>query len=97
MDVCLSSEGCDAVSRDVGDMLCAVCDQAHARCEKLLTARAKDGFLERLSAAEFVKLSRAVEDFVSDCAAVCGRRSTALRSCLQAQVGTRNASSNTAV
>ena len=84
----LGGEACDAVARDVADMLCHVCDQAHTRCEKLLTARAKDGFLERLGAHEFVELSRAIEGFVADCQRVCGRRSTALRSCLQAQVRT---------
>ncbi|KAK6181724.1 hypothetical protein SNE40_009521 [Patella caerulea] len=67
------------------DMLCQICDYAHDRCVKVFTARAKDGFLERLSLSEFVALSREVESFVSDCENVCGRRSISLHSILQSQ------------
>lgn len=46
----------------------------------------QDGFLERLSSSEFVGLSKMIEKFTVDCEAVCGRKSTSLRGCLQSQV-----------
>ena len=46
----------------------------------------QDGFLEKLSTHEFVQLSRAIEGFVTSCAALCGKKSTSLRTCLQSQV-----------
>lgn len=63
-------------------MLCSVCDHAHDRCVKLMVARAKDGFLEKLSSSEFVALSRVIEGFVTECERKCGRRSTSLRGSL---------------
>lgn len=45
----------------------------------------QDGSLERLSSAEFVSLSRAVERFVRDTEELCGRRSVSLRGALQSQ------------
>ncbi|XP_078674296.1 vacuolar protein sorting-associated protein 54-like isoform X2 [Branchiostoma floridae x Branchiostoma belcheri] len=73
------------VSGTLKDLLCFLCDHAHDRCLKLLMARSKDGFLERLTSSEFVQLSRAIEGFVKDCEEVCGRRSTSLRGGLQSQ------------
>ncbi|XP_077866909.1 vacuolar protein sorting-associated protein 54-like [Saccoglossus kowalevskii] len=67
------------------ELLCFLCDYANDRCVKLLIARSKDGFLEKLSSAEFVNLSRAIESFVNDCESLCGRRSTSLRGSLQNQ------------
>lgn len=45
----------------------------------------QDGSLERLSSAEFVCLSQAVEAFVRDTEELCGRRSVSLRGALQSQ------------
>lgn len=45
----------------------------------------QDGSLERLSSAEFVCLSRAVERFAGDTEELCGRRSVSLRGALQSQ------------
>lgn len=45
----------------------------------------QDGSLERLSSAEFVSLSQAVEAFVRDTEELCGRRSVSLRGALQSQ------------
>lgn len=45
----------------------------------------QDGSLERLSSAEFVCLSRAVESFARDTEELCGRRSVSLRGALQSQ------------
>ncbi|XP_066279264.1 vacuolar protein sorting-associated protein 54-like isoform X1 [Branchiostoma lanceolatum] len=73
------------VSATLKDLLCFLCDHSHDRCLKLLMARSKDGFLERLTSSEFVQLSRAIEGFVKDCEEVCGRRSTSLRGGLQSQ------------
>ncbi|ESO85430.1 hypothetical protein LOTGIDRAFT_229439 [Lottia gigantea] len=70
---------------NLNDMLCFVCDYAHDRCVRVFSARAKDGFLEKLSLSEFVALSRLVEDFVTDCENICGRKSISLRAILQTQ------------
>nr|XP_043884791.1 vacuolar protein sorting-associated protein 54 isoform X1 [Solea senegalensis] len=67
------------------ELLHTASDISHDRCVKVLTARAKDGSLERLSSAEFVCLSQAVEGFVRDTEELCGRRSVSLRGALQSQ------------
>ncbi|XP_041790058.1 vacuolar protein sorting-associated protein 54 isoform X2 [Chelmon rostratus] len=73
------------VINNVQELLYSASDVSHDRCVKVLTARAKDGSLERLSSAEFVCLSQAVEGFVRDTEEVCGRRSVSLRGALQSQ------------
>ncbi|XP_063740649.1 vacuolar protein sorting-associated protein 54 isoform X2 [Eleginops maclovinus] len=67
------------------ELLHTASDVSHDRCVKVLTARAKDGSLERLSSAEFVLLSQTVEGFVRDTEELCGRRSGSLRGALQSQ------------
>ncbi|XP_070842969.1 vacuolar protein sorting-associated protein 54 [Chaetodon trifascialis] len=73
------------VNNNVQELLYSASDISHDRCVKVLTARAKDGSLERLSSAEFVCLSQAVEGFVRDTEELCGRRSVSLRGALQSQ------------
>uniref|UniRef100_A0A3B4ATK1 Vacuolar protein sorting-associated protein 54 n=1 Tax=Periophthalmus magnuspinnatus TaxID=409849 RepID=A0A3B4ATK1_9GOBI len=73
------------VLNNLQEALFSASDVSHDRCVKLLTARAKDGSLERLSSAEFVCLSRAVEQFVRDTEELSGRRSVSLRGALQTQ------------
>ncbi|XP_060951607.1 vacuolar protein sorting-associated protein 54 isoform X2 [Limanda limanda] len=73
------------VINNIQELLHTASDISHDRCVKLLTARAKDGSLERLSSAEFVCLSQAVEAFVRDTEELCGRRSVSLRGALQSQ------------
>ncbi|XP_077461128.1 vacuolar protein sorting-associated protein 54 isoform X2 [Stigmatopora argus] len=75
----------DRVLNNVRELLHAASDISHDRCVKLLTARAKDGSLERISSAEFVGLSVAVEDFAKETEVLCGRRSVSLRGALQSQ------------
>ncbi|XP_077993143.1 vacuolar protein sorting-associated protein 54-like [Glandiceps talaboti] len=84
-DVLIDSIEYNKLCTNLRELLCFLCDYANDRCVKLLLARSKDGFLEKLSSTEFLDLSRAIEQFVSDCEAVCGRRSTSLRGCLQNQ------------
>ncbi|KAM8842872.1 vacuolar protein sorting-associated protein 54 [Synchiropus picturatus] len=67
------------------ELISTASDVSHDRCVKVLTARAKDGSLERLSSAEFVSLSQAVDGFVRDTEELCGRRSVSLRGALQSQ------------
>lgn len=50
-----------------------------------LVALQQDGSLERLTSAEFVALSQAVEAFARDTEELCGRRSVSLRGALQSQ------------
>ncbi|KAL6111094.1 vps54 [Pungitius sinensis] len=73
------------VINNLQELLHTASDVSHDRCVKVLTARAKDGSLERLSSAEFVCLSRAVEAFVGDTEELCSRRSVSLRGALQSQ------------
>lgn len=73
------------LSKSLRDTLQHINDHAHDRCLKILSARAKDGFLDRLSPAEFVLLSRQIESFVLKSGDICGKRSTSLRSSLQSQ------------
>lgn len=73
------------VLNNLQEALFTASDVSHDRCVKLLTARAKDGSLERLSSAEFVSLSAAVEGFVRDTEELSGRRSVSLRGALQSQ------------
>ncbi|CAG5947463.1 vacuolar protein sorting-associated protein 54 isoform 2-T2 [Menidia menidia] len=75
----------NCVINNIQELLYVASDVGHDRCVKVLTARAKDGSLERLSSAEFVCLSRAVEGFVRDTEELCGRRSVSLRGALQTQ------------
>ncbi|KAK3092497.1 hypothetical protein FSP39_003642 [Pinctada imbricata] len=84
-DMMISEADFVGVQGSLNEMMCAACDHAHDRCVKVIVARSKDGFLERLSSSEFVSLSREVENFVNDCESLCGRRSTSLRCSLQSQ------------
>ncbi|BFZ07694.1 hypothetical protein BsWGS_10733 [Bradybaena similaris] len=85
VDVLISGAEFETVQAYLKEMLFAICDYAHDRCVKVMAARAKDGFLERLSSAEFVALSRYIETFVADTEQVCGRKSMSLRGVLQTQ------------
>lgn len=82
LDVMITESEYLATVQGLKKMLCAVCDHAHDRCVKLMVARAKDGFLEKLSSNEFVALSKVIEGFVTECERKCGRRSTSLRGSL---------------
>ncbi|CAN9510702.1 unnamed protein product [Ophioblennius macclurei] len=73
------------VIHNIQELLFSSSDVSHDRCVKVLTARAKDGSLERLSSAEFVCLSQVVEAFVRDTEELCGRKSVSLRGALQSQ------------
>ncbi|XP_062303793.1 vacuolar protein sorting-associated protein 54 isoform X1 [Osmerus eperlanus] len=73
------------IANNIQELLYTASDVSHDRCVKVLMARAKDGSLERLSSAEFVCLSRAVEGFVRDTEELCCRRSMSLRGALQSQ------------
>lgn len=85
LDVMITEGEYDKTSSMLKEMLHLICDYAHDRCVKVMTARAKDGFLERLSSSEFVNLSREVECFVSETEHICGRPSVSLRGSLQSQ------------
>ncbi|CAL8329389.1 unnamed protein product [Lota lota] len=73
------------VANNIQELLHNASDLSHDRCVKVLMARAKDGSLERLSAAEFVGLSQAVEGFARSTEELCCRRSVSLRGALQSQ------------
>ncbi|KAL8589719.1 hypothetical protein ACOMHN_027227 [Nucella lapillus] len=85
VDVMITEGEYDKTTASLKEMLYAICDYGHDRCVKVMTARSKDGFLERLSSSEFVNLSREVESFMSETERVCGRASVSLRGSLQSQ------------
>lgn len=85
MDILIAPGEYNRLMAGLNEMFASICDYTHDRCLKLLLARGKDGFLERLSSTEFVHLSRTVESFVNDCEKVTGRKSTSLRGGLQNQ------------
>ncbi|KAF4075438.1 hypothetical protein AMELA_G00234400 [Ameiurus melas] len=73
------------IANNIQELLYTASDISHDRCVKVLLAKAKDCSLERLSSAEFVCVSRAVETFAKDTEALCCRRSVSLRGALQSQ------------
>ena len=76
---------CIELSTTLKDSLCSVCDYAHSRCAHVVDSRAKDGGLDRLTANEFVRLNKSIEEFSDKCQQICGRRSPNLRNVLQTQ------------
>lgn len=81
----LGEAACSRVLAGLGEVLCAACDYAHDRCAKLLHARSREHGLDKMTASEFLTLSRIIEDFVADTEKVCGRKSTSFRMGLQGQ------------
>nr|XP_033794558.1 vacuolar protein sorting-associated protein 54 isoform X1 [Geotrypetes seraphini]XP_033794559.1 vacuolar protein sorting-associated protein 54 isoform X1 [Geotrypetes seraphini] len=73
------------LANNIQELIYTASDICHDRCVKFLMARAKDGFLEKLTSSEFVTLSRLVEAFVLDTEQICGRKSMSLRGALQSQ------------
>ncbi|KFM75864.1 Vacuolar protein sorting-associated protein 54, partial [Stegodyphus mimosarum] len=67
------------------DVLCSVCDHAHDCCAKILTAKAKDGSLDKLIMSEFLILAKSIEEFQHQSEMISGTQSTALRLVLQNQ------------
>lgn len=81
----LGEVACGRVLGGLREVLCATCDYAHDRCAKLLHARSREHGLDKMTASEFLALSRIIEDFVADTEKVCGRKSTSFRMGLQGQ------------
>ncbi|KAG7177534.1 Vacuolar protein sorting-associated protein 54-like 1 [Homarus americanus] len=81
----LGEVACGRVLGGLREILCATCDYAHDRCAKLLHARSREHGLDKMTANEFLTLSRIIEDFVADTESVCGRKSTSFRMGLQGQ------------
>lgn len=81
----LGEVACGRVLGGLREILCATCDYAHDRCAKLLHARSREHGLDKMTASEFLTLSRIIEDFVADTEFVCGRKSTSFRMGLQGQ------------
>ncbi|XP_037784304.1 vacuolar protein sorting-associated protein 54-like isoform X1 [Penaeus monodon] len=84
-DPMLGEVACGKVLGGLREILCQACDYAHDRCAKLLHARSRDHGLDKMTASEFLALSRIIEDFVADTESVCGRKSTSFRMGLQGQ------------
>nr|XP_045625589.1 vacuolar protein sorting-associated protein 54-like [Procambarus clarkii] len=81
----LGEVACGRVLGGLREILSATCDYAHDRCAKLLHARSREHGLDKMTANEFLTLSRIIEDFVADTECVCGRKSTSFRMGLQGQ------------
>ncbi|KAK3887502.1 hypothetical protein Pcinc_008414 [Petrolisthes cinctipes] len=76
---------CGRVLAGLRKVLCDACDYAHDRCAKLLHARSRDHGLDKMTANEFLRLSRIIEEFVADTERVCGWKSISFRMGLQGQ------------
>ncbi|KAK4307536.1 hypothetical protein Pmani_020683 [Petrolisthes manimaculis] len=76
---------CVRVLAGLRKVLCDSCDYAHDRCAKLLHARSRDHGLDKMTANEFLRLSRVIEEFVADTERVCGWKSISFRMGLQGQ------------
>lgn len=85
VDILISTTDCKKLTQESKELLCAGCEMAQLRCAKLINVRGKAGYLDSLSSAEFVRLTRMVEDFVMDCEKICGRQSHSLRATLLSQ------------
>ncbi|XP_076055991.1 VPS54 subunit of GARP complex scat [Oratosquilla oratoria] len=84
-DVMLGEMEYNRVVMGIKEVLCASCDYAHDRCAKLLHARSRDFGLDKMTAKEFIGLSKTIEAFVVDTEKICGRKSTSFRMGLQGQ------------
>ncbi|XP_063774512.1 vacuolar protein sorting-associated protein 54 [Pseudophryne corroboree] len=84
-DIKLTDLELGKIANNIQELLYNASDICHDRCVKFLSARAKDGFLEKLNSSEFLSLSRSVEVFVQNTEVICGRRSMSLRGALQGQ------------
>ena len=81
--VILTSNG--KVGSVVQEMLASINDHIQERCVKVLTARAKDGFLERLGAVEFIALWQNIDRFVEKCEAMTQLKCSTIKASMQHQ------------
>ncbi|XP_062502480.1 vacuolar protein sorting-associated protein 54-like isoform X2 [Corticium candelabrum] len=73
------------IKAESNELLRSACELVHLRCAKLIAVKAKDGSLERLVASDFVRFVQALERFIRECQAVCGRQSHSLRATILTQ------------
>jgi vacuolar protein sorting-associated protein 54 len=67
----------------VYDMLMSISDNMQERCAKVLSARAKDGFLERLPPPNFVVVWQRVTNFSDSCETLADVKCSTLRDAIQ--------------
>ncbi|XP_054169072.1 vacuolar protein sorting-associated protein 54-like [Oppia nitens] len=82
--ILLENDGIELGS-NLKESLCTICDYAHSRCANVVDSRAKDGGLDKLTANEFVRLIKSIEEFSDSCQQICGRKSPNLKLVLQTQ------------
>ncbi|XP_055950284.1 vacuolar protein sorting-associated protein 54-like [Argiope bruennichi] len=85
-EVMISEQDYLKIKPNLKDVLCSVCDHAHDCCAKILSAKAKDGSLDKLIMPEFLSLAKSIEEFQQKSEEISGKQSTALRLALQSQV-----------
>ncbi|CAL1285444.1 unnamed protein product [Larinioides sclopetarius] len=85
-EVMISEQDYLKIKPNLKDVLCSVCDHAHDCCAKLLSAKAKDSSLDKLTMPEFFSLAKSIEEFQQKSEDISGKQSTALRLALQSQV-----------
>ncbi|GBM51076.1 Vacuolar protein sorting-associated protein 54 [Araneus ventricosus] len=85
-EVMISEQDYLKIKPNLKDVLCSVCDHAHDCCAKILSAKAKDGSLDKVIMAEFFSLAKSIEEFQQKSEDISGKQSTALRLALQSQV-----------
>lgn len=68
------------------EILCSVCDFAHSRCASIIEFRVNAGGgldFQRIKSSQFLELIRMIEQFVTDCEVICGKKSPSLKLIVQ--------------
>ncbi|XP_046388598.1 vacuolar protein sorting-associated protein 54 isoform X3 [Ischnura elegans] len=84
-EVFLSNEEHAKVMVRLKELLCSVSDFAHERCGHLVSAQAKDGWLDRATSSQICQLANVVDAFVVECEKICGRTSSPLQAAFRLQ------------
>ncbi|KAG8231894.1 hypothetical protein J437_LFUL011727 [Ladona fulva] len=84
-EVFLSNEEHAKVLVRLRELLWSVSDYAHERCGHLLSAQAKDGWLDRATSSQICQLASVVDAFVQECERICGRTSSPLQAAFRLQ------------
>ncbi|KAF6027023.1 VPS54 [Bugula neritina] len=73
------------ICRELREMLIKICEHANERASKVINARSKDMFIEKLSSHDFFSLMSSVERFAKSCDQLCTSRisTNSVRGCLQ--------------
>ncbi|XP_071445238.1 vacuolar protein sorting-associated protein 54 isoform X2 [Hetaerina americana] len=84
-EVFLTNDEHAKVMSRLRELLCSVSDYAHERCGHLVSAQAKDGWMDRATSTQICQLANVVDAFVVECEKICGRTSSPLQAAFRLQ------------